>query len=62
MPERTPFDPEALIDAAAPLLDLPIEPGFRAGVAANLRTLAHHAALLDVDLGDDVEPAPVFEA
>ena len=62
MPERAPFDPEALIDAIAPLLDIEIEPAFRPGIAANLRILTQHAARLRLDLGDEAEPAPVFEA
>lgn len=62
MPERALFDPEALIDAAAPLLDLDVEPRHRPGIAANLAILAQHAARLDLGLGDEAEPAPVFEA
>ena len=58
----TPFDPDALIDAIAPLLGLPIEPDFRPGIVANLRTIAWHAELLDVPLDGRAEPAPVFGA
>ena len=58
----TAFDPDALIDGMAPLLGLPIEPDFRPGIVANLRTIARHAELLDVPLDDRAEPAPVFGA
>lgn len=56
-----PFDAEALIDAAAPMLQLTIAPEYRAGIKQNLKTAAKMAALLDkVKLEDDAEPAPVF--
>ena len=56
-----PFDPEAVIDAMAPLLGLAILPEYRPGVAANLRIVADFAALmLEPPLGDHAEPAPVF--
>ena len=58
----SPFDPDALIDATAPLLGLPIEPDFRPGIVANLRTIVRHAELLDPVLDDRAEPAPVFGA
>jgi hypothetical protein len=58
----TPFDPDALIEAIAPLLGLPIEPDFQPGIVANLRTIARHAELLDLPLDDRAEPAPVFGA
>ncbi|WP_237477793.1 AtzG-like protein [Lichenibacterium dinghuense] len=55
------FDPEAVIDAMAPLLGLAVAPEHRAGIAANLRALAAMAALvLDPPVGDHAEPAPVF--
>ena len=55
------FDPEAVIDATAPLLGLTVAPEQRPAVAANLRALAAMAALvLAPPLGDDAEPAPVF--
>jgi ketosteroid isomerase-like protein len=48
--------------AASALLDLPIDPAFRAGVAANLDVMAQIAApLMALDLSD-TEPAPVFTA
>ncbi len=65
MPDPDPFDadPEAVIDAVAPLLGLRIRPEDRPGVVANLRVTARFAALLlDEPLGDEAEPAPVFRA
>ena len=56
-----PFDPEAVIDALAPLLGLTVPAEARAAVATNLRIAAAMAALvLERPLGDDAEPAPVF--
>ncbi|MHB1103348.1 MAG: DUF4089 domain-containing protein [Devosia sp.] len=56
-----PFDAEALIDAAAPMLQLQIAPEYRAGIKQNLKTAAKMAALLEkVRLEDDAEPAPVY--
>lgn len=57
-----PFEPDALVDAVASFLGLPIEPDFRPGIIANLRTIARHAELLDPPLDDRTEPAPVFRA
>ncbi len=58
-----PFDADALIDAAAPLLHLRIEPEYRAAIKANLKTASKMAALVEqVKLADDAEPAPVFRA
>lgn len=57
-----PFDENALIDAAAPLLQLRIEPEYRAGIRLNLKTASKMAALVEqVKLGDDAEPAPTFK-
>ena len=57
----TGFDPEAVIDAMAPLLGLDIRAEDRAGVVANLLIAAAMAALvLEPPLGDHTEPAPVF--
>ncbi len=56
-----PFDPDAVIDAMAPLLGFAIPSDHRAAVAANLRLAAAMAALvLDQPVGDHAEPAPVF--
>lgn len=58
-----PFDADALIDAAAPLLQLRIEPEYRAAIKANLKTASKMAALVEqVKLDDEAEPAPVFRA
>ncbi len=57
------FDPDAVMDAMAPLLGLAIEPEYRAGIATNLRATAGFAAvLLDIPVPDEAEPAPVFRA
>ena len=54
---------DALIDAAARALELPLEPDWKPAVAANLRvTLEHAAAVEAFPLPDDAEPAPVFKA
>ena len=55
------FDPEAIIDAMAPLLGLAIAPEYRPGIATNLTVTAAQAALvLDHPLDDHAEPAAVF--
>ncbi len=55
------FDPSALADAAAPLLDLALTPESRAQVVVHLTIAAEQAALLlSADLGDEDEPAPVY--
>lgn len=55
------FDPDAVIDAMAPLMGLAIAPDYRDGVAGNLRIAAAMAALVLADPpGDHAEPAPVF--
>ena len=57
-----PFDGEALIDAAAPLLQLRIDPEFRAGIKFNLKAASKMAALVEqVKLDDHAEPAPTFK-
>ena len=56
-----PFDPETFIDAAAQLLELPLDPAHRPGVVLNLRRLADLAELvMSFPLPDDAEPAPIF--
>jgi hypothetical protein len=58
---RDPLD--ALIDAAARALSLPLEPDWKPAVAANLRVTLEHAASVEAfALPDDAEPAPVFKA
>ena len=55
------FDPEAVIDAMAPMLGLDPSAFDRAAVAENLRMVARLAALvLDPPIGDHAEPAAVF--
>ena len=57
-----PFDGEALIDAAAPLLQLRIAPEFRAGIKFNLKAASKMAALVEqVKLDEHAEPAPTFK-
>jgi hypothetical protein len=57
------FDPEALIDAMAPLLGLTLTPESRAQTALHLRIAAQQAEkLFTVSLDDAEEPAPVFTA
>ena len=54
---------DRLIDAIAPLLGLDIEDEFRPGVRFHLLNTARVArAVLDFELPDEAEPAPVFEA
>jgi len=58
---REPLDD--FIDAAADLLDLPIEPQWRPAIKANLEvTLCHGMLVIEFPLPDDAEPAAVFEA
>ena len=55
------FDPEAVVDAMAPLLGLAVSVEARPAVLANLRLAAAMAALvLESPPGDHAEPAPVF--
>lgn len=60
MTEKT-FDPEAVMDAMAPLLGLEIPAEYRAGIATNLKVTARFAALLlSEPIEDHAEPAAVF--
>ena len=57
------FDPEAVVDAMAPLLGLTLTPESRAQTLVHLRIAAEQAQkLLSVPLDDKQEPAPVFTA
>ena len=57
------FDPEAVVDAMAPLLGLTLTPESRAQTIVHLRIAAEQAEkLLSVPLDDHEEPAPVFTA
>ena len=52
-----------LIDAAARVLDLPVEPDWKPAVKSNLAvTLRHGQHVAEFKLPDDTEPAPVFVA
>jgi len=58
-----PVDAEAVIEATAALLQLPLAPAYRDGIRQNLKTAAKMAALIEkVKLDDDTEPAPVFRS
>ena len=57
------FDPEAVVDAMAPLLGLTLTPESRAQTLVHLRIAVEQAEkLLSVPLDDQQEPAPVFTA
>ena len=57
------FDPEAMVDAMAPLLGLALPPESRAEAARQLSVAADRAAfLLAAEFDDEDEPAPVFRA
>jgi hypothetical protein len=57
------FDPEAVVDAMAPLLGLTLTPESRAQTLVHLQIAAEQAEkLLSVPLDDQQEPAPVFTA
>ena len=56
-----PFDPDAIIEAMAPLLRLTLTAESRAQIVVHLRIAAEQAALLlSAPIDDDEEPAPVF--
>lgn len=59
----TPFDPNSHLDAGLTTLGLALQPDWRPTVVAHLAAIAKAADLvMAAKLGDDVEPAPVFEA
>ncbi len=61
MTDAMAFDPDALIEAMAPLLGLTLTPQSHAQTVVHLRIAAEHAALLlSATIGDEDEPAPVF--
>jgi hypothetical protein len=63
MNEEPAFDPDAVIDAMAPLLGLTVTDVYRPGVVTNLEICARFAAILaEAPPGDHDEPAPVFSA
>lgn len=54
---------EELVDIAARLLDLPVDPAFRPGVLANMQTLLAHARVVNGQALDfTLLPAPEFVA
>jgi Protein of unknown function (DUF4089) len=58
-----PFDPDAIIEAMAPLLRLTPTAESRAQIVVHLRIAAEQAALLlSAPIDDDEEPSPVFVA
>ena len=55
------FNPEAVVDALAPLLGLTLTAESRAQTVLHLQIAAQQAELLfTADIGDQDEPAPVF--
>ncbi len=56
-----PFDPEALVDATAPLHGIAMTPESRAQTVLHLGIASEQAALLlSAEIGDESEPAPVY--
>jgi hypothetical protein len=54
---------DALIEASAAMLALPIEPEWKAAIKVNLAgTLQLADMVWEFELPDEAEPAPVFEA
>jgi hypothetical protein len=61
-PDHLLSDPlDGFIDAAAKVLDLPLEPAWRPAVRTNLQViLAQGALFANFCLSDEAEPAPIF--
>jgi RNAse (barnase) inhibitor barstar len=56
-------DLDALVDAVAKAMGLPIEPAWKSAIKANLQVSLRLAAIVEeFELPDEAEPAPVFEA
>lgn len=54
---------DSLIDAAGPLLGIPVAPEWRDAIRAHLDiSLRHATAVAAFSLPDEAEPAPVFSA
>jgi 1-carboxybiuret hydrolase subunit AtzG-like len=54
---------DALVDAGATALGLPLDPTWQAAIKFNLQLILRHAALVEeFALPDDAEPAPVYHA
>ena len=63
MAETKGDDLDALVDAAAKAMGLPIEPAWKPAIKANLQVSLRLAAIVEeFELPDEAEPAPVFEA
>ena len=63
MDQQQPQDLDRLIDASAVTLGIAIEPEWKPGIAANLAAALNAAAVqAEIELPDDAEPAPTFEA
>lgn len=55
------FDAEAYLEAAAAALELPIDPAHRDGVLKFLDFTARMAnSVMDFELPEDTDPAPIF--
>ncbi len=54
---------DAWIDAATAALGIPMKPEYRPAVRMHMRiSLGHAQTVLDTDIGDHLDPAPVFQA
>jgi hypothetical protein len=54
---------DSFIEAAAQMLDLPVDPAWQPAVKMNLQLILRQASLFtDFALPDEAEPAPVFTA
>jgi 1-carboxybiuret hydrolase subunit AtzG-like len=54
---------DAVVEAGAKALGLPLDPAWQANVKFNLQLILRHAALVEeFPLPDDAEPAPVYHA
>ena len=54
---------DALIDASTAALGIPIESEWKPGIKANLQVTLRLASIVaELELPDEAEPAPVFEA
>ena len=63
MAETKGDDLDALVDAVAKAMGLPIEPAWKPAIKANLQVSLRLAAIVEeFELPDEAEPAPVFEA
>ena len=54
---------DRMIDAAEPVLGIPVDPAWRASIRTHLEiSLRHALAITSFPLPDEAEPAPVFRA